>query len=139
MKLKHKQRVQKILNEEMTLEELTEHFITLLQETILPFIKKLEDMYYSKVDLTLEEQIHLNELKEIVIRYLHFEARILERIHNNMLMRFLAQELTDVKKITRDVHTLDLNGLENDFEDLLIILESIDARLRNILIGVKHK
>ncbi len=96
-------------------------------------------MYYSKVDLTLEEQIHLNELKEIVIRYLHFEARILERIHNNMLMRFLAQELTDVKKITRDVHTLDLNGLENDFEDLLIILESIDARLRNILIGVKHK
>jgi len=133
MKQTHKQIVHKILHEEMTLEELTGNFISLLQQTILPFIKKLEDMYYSRVDLTLEEQTHLQELKNIVIRYLHFEERILLRIHSNKLITYLDEELSDVKKITHDVRSLDIDGLEHDFEDLLVILESINARLQHIL------
>ncbi len=122
--------LKKILTEELTLEELTEHFIILVQETILPFIKRLEDMYYSKVDLTVDEQVHIRELKDIVVRYLHFEVRVIEHVHNNELIDVIEEEIEDVKKITRDVQTLDIDGLEKDFEELLIILESVHARLK---------
>lgn len=130
MQDKHRHMLKKILTEELTLEELTQHFIVLVQETILPFIKRLEDMYYSKVDLTVDEQIHIRELKDIVVRYLHFEVRVIEHVHNNELIDVLEEEIEDVKRITRDVQVLDIDGLEKDFEELLIILESVHARLK---------
>ena len=138
MEDRHRHLLRRILTEEMTLEELTEHFITLVKETIIPFIKKLEAMYYSKVDLNLDEQNHIRELKDIVVRYLHFETRVIEQVHNNQLVKCLETEIDDVKKITKDVKSLDIDGLEKDFEDLLIILESVEVRLKHALAEAKN-
>ncbi|HLP79354.1 MAG TPA: hypothetical protein VK158_01860 [Acidobacteriota bacterium] len=124
-----------LLKDEITLEELTTQFIVLIKESIIPFIKKLEDMYYSKVDITVDEQKHLQELKDVVLRYLQFEARVLERIHNRDLLKCLDKEIADVRKITNDISKFQLDGLEKDFEELLCVLELMQKRIKKTLNG----
>ncbi len=128
-----------IIKEELTLEHVHSHFICLVRKTILPFIHNLEALYYSKVDLNQIERKHLEELKEIVLRYLRFEARILERVHNNQLIKYLEEEIIDVKRITRDVQAVKIDGLEKDFEELLFVLEEIHDKLKGLISKAKPK
>lgn len=135
---KHKSVLSNVLKDETTLDELTDHFIVLVRETIIPFIKRIHDLYYSKIDLTLEEQVHLKDLKDIVTRYLHFEIRVIEHIHNREIKKSLAKEIEDVKKITQDVQKLDIDELQKDFEELQVILESVHVRLKKTIEKSTH-
>jgi len=121
-----------LLKEAHTLEEVTEHFISLLSSTVIPYIQKIEQIYYMKVELSQKEQEHLYTLKTIVTRYLQFEARILERIHNNKLIHYLEEEIIELKKITVDLQGLYIENLEHDFEELLTTLEELHQKVRSL-------